>query len=241
MDIWYNFVKNSLRVYLALFMNKIYVRGLENITNGPKIVVANHSNASDAFVLPFIFKEKLHFAIQAEAFSLPVIGRLLTLADQIPVSFGQGRAALRAAGERLMRGNSVVIFPEGRLNHGGEFRRAGAGAAMLAIETGMPVIPVGFYSPPEFVRKMRGHFYNRETFGGWQFGGKCYVHIGAPLRLLAESGAERGYRSLRKMTDQVMDTVLTLVQHATQEARLNLQIQGPGLETGSFPPSSGEP
>src|SRR5512139_151043 len=136
MDVWYNVAKSIIRTYLMMFTDGFQVNGVENIVSGPKIVVANHNYATDAFVVPFIFPEKLNFLVQSELFTLPVFGRILALADQIPVTIGQGKEALKTARERLAIGNTVVIFPEGHLNHGEALRRAGSGAAILAVQTG---------------------------------------------------------------------------------------------------------
>ena len=179
-NIWYNIATTIMRGYMALFMESIHVQGYERIPLGPKIIVANHPNASDAFVLPFIFREKLHCLIEEDLFHVPVVGRILALADQIPVVAGQGRLALRMAQEKLMEGRSVVIFPEGQLNHGEALRRAGSGAAFLALQTQAPILPLGIYVPSESTKTIIRHMFNRTTVGRWQWGGKMYLTIGEP-------------------------------------------------------------
>ncbi len=214
MDMWYALCKSVLRGYLAMFMNSVQVEGKENLPPGPKIIVANHPHASDAFVLPFIIPEKVHFLIQADTFHLPVIGRVLTLADQIPVVIGRGQDALTAAREKLMLGHAVAIFPEGRMSGSKEVRRAGAGAAMLALEAGVPLVPIGFYVPPEFIKTIRGHFHDRDTIGWWQFGGRTVVRIGEPWQPSIYAATDRNYRALREMTDKLMGRIQELVQQA---------------------------
>lgn len=214
MDVWYDVCKSLLRGYLTMFMNSVQVQGKENLPPGPKIIIANHPHASDAFVLPFIVPEKVHFLIQAETFSLPIVGRLLTLADQIPVVIGRGQEALETARQRLTIGHSVAIFPEGRMSGSKEVRRAGAGAAMLAMQAGVPLVPIGFYVPPEFVKAIRGHFHNRDTIGWWQFGGRTIVRIGEPWQPSLFAATDRNYRALRELTDKLMARVQELVQQA---------------------------
>ena len=216
MDIWYNVAKGIVRTYLALFLDGIHVDGKENLPSGPKIIVANHPHVTDAFVLPFIVPEKVHFLIQAETFSLPIIGRILALADQIPVIFGRGQEAIEAARKRLLLGNTVAIFPEGRLSGSREVRRAGAGATLLALKSGVPLVPVGFYVPPQFVKVIKGHFHNRETIGWWQFGGRCIVRIGEPWQPFLTTTTDRSYRALRDLTDRLMARVHDLVQQAAR-------------------------
>ena len=223
MDVWYSVVKGIVRSYLMLFTDGYQVSGRENIPVGPKILVANHAYPTDAFVLPFIFPEKLNFLIQAETFTLPVIGRLLMLADQIPVTIGQGKEALKAARERLAIGNSVVIFPEAHLNHGEALHRAGSGAAILALQSGAPLLPMGIYVPKDYVKSITGHFYNRTTIGSWQTRGRMFINIGKPWLTPANEIADKGYKSLRELTNRTMEQVNLLVQQAQQMAQLRLK------------------
>lgn len=216
MDLWYAISKDIIHLYQMLFITP-RVKGKEHIPGGPKIIVGNHSLASDSFVLPFIFREKLHFLIEHEIFKIKFIGRLLELADQIPVVKGRGLEALRAACKKLDAGDSVVVFPEGRLNNGEELYRAHAGAALLAAQTGVPVVPVGFYTPPEFVRILRSRLDNRSVFAAWQFGGPLFVNIGQPLRAMQNSNE---YIALRQFTNQLMASVSDLINELkTGESR----------------------
>jgi 1-acyl-sn-glycerol-3-phosphate acyltransferase len=216
MDIWWSVTKGIVRTYVALFMDGVQVDGKENLPAGPKIIVGNHPHVTDAFVLPFIIPEKIHFFIQEETFTLPIFGKILELADQIPVVVGQGQAAIALAREKLRMGNAVGIFPEGRVTGSREVRRAGAGAALLAMETGVPLVPVGFYVEPKFVKEIKGNFHDRETVGWWQFGGKCVVNIGEPWQLAVQEKTDRSYRYLRDLTDKLMNNVQELVNQAAK-------------------------
>ena len=219
MDVWYSLAKSIVRVYTTLFIDSIHVFGQPEMPPGPKIIVANHTNVTDGFVLPFLTKEKVHYLIQSETFTLPVIGRLLALADQIPVYVGQGQQALDAAKEKLRLGHSIAIFPEGRLNHGKSFHRAGVGAALLAMESGVPIVPIGFFVPDRYTHPIKGHFHDRNTLGSWQFGGQCFVHIGDTWQLSTSIQEKVNYRELRKFTEKMMARIAELVQQAQEEAR----------------------
>lgn len=221
MDIWYEIAKSIVRSYLMLFTEGFDVQGKENLPSGPKIVIANHTYVTDAFILPFIFPEKLHFLIQDDIFTLPVVGRILAWADQIPVAIGQGKEALKAAKDKLAMGNSVVIFPEGQLNNAEGLRRAGSGAAILALQSGVPLVPMGIYVPSEFVKGIEGQLFNRTTFGAWQMKGKLFVNIGDPW-LPASEIADRSYRSVREVTNRMMEQVQTLMMQAQTWAQHNL-------------------
>ncbi len=153
MHVGYSLAKSIVGVYKNLFLRDVELFGSDNILPAPKIIICNHAYATDPFVLPFIFKERLHYMIQGSIFQVPAIGYLLSLADQLPVVAGRGRELIRQASQRLAQGDSIVIFPEGVLNHGKELLPARGGAALLAAYSGYPVQPVGFYTPPEYVRE----------------------------------------------------------------------------------------
>ncbi len=229
MDIWYQLVKTILRTYTAAFIKGIEIEGAENLVPGPKIIAANHANATDCFTLPLIMKEKLHFLVQAESFTVPILGNLLSRADQIPVVRRQGYDALKIAEDRLARGNSIVIFPEGKLNHGRDFHRPRIGAVLLSMLSNIPIIPVGFYVSPDDTRTFHGRFHSRKAVARWQCSGKCFVHIGQPYRLDISPGNESDYHLLRKLTSQLMEKINYLVQKANESAQLSINLQLPDL------------
>lgn len=220
MDFWYNFARRGVRTYLSLFIHPIRVEGREKLPPGPKIVVANHTLATDTFVLPCIIPEKLHFLIQSEVFTLPIVGKLLALADQIPVFKGRGQEALSAAREKLLQGKNIALYPEGRLNHGKGLDRAHTGAARLALQSGAPLVPVGVFTPPEFAHPIRARMFGRQVLGGWQFGGPCFVHIGDPLLPSPKDRIENGFDAIQELTEELMSRIDRLVQYASQKIRL---------------------
>ena len=221
MNIWYGLIKLTFRIYILIFIRKIKVTGRENLIDGPKIVVANHPNMIDSCVLPFIFSENLTFLIQAETMSVPIIGFLLRKSGHIPVIKGHGLLALDTALERLSQGNTVVIFPEGRLNHGKGLSRAGSGAAVLAKKSGVPILPIGFYVSPDDTLILKGKIQNRKTFARWQVRGCCHVHIGSSWQITKSMGEYIPRPRLRAITKWMMTQIAELVT----EARLDAEVK----------------
>jgi len=211
---WYKFVRGMLGIYVNALVRKIQVQGAELIPQGPKIIVANHANLTDAFVMTQILSEKLHFLIQADIFDIPVMGKLLALADQIPTQKGKGREALRIAQQWLERGNTVVIFPEGRMNNGGDLFRAGVGAAVLATQTNLPLVPMGFFVPDKFTRLINSKYQNRPAYGSFQFGGTCYIQIGEPWWVAERDKLQIARQNLRETTNQIMEYIAELIDLA---------------------------
>ena len=218
MDTWYQLAKNIVSTYTAAFMRSIEVVGTENLFDGPKIIAANHANATDSFMLPMIIKEKLHFLVQAESFSVPILGHLLNRADQIPVARRKEFEALKIAAKRLAQGNNVVIFPEGKLNHGKDFHRPRVGVILLSILSKVPITPIGFYVPSENTRTFYGRFHNRKAIARWQYRGKCFMGIGKPYTL-KNVGIDADNHTLRKLSIQLMEKIGDLVEQASNSAQ----------------------
>ena len=206
-------LKVFLYLYRGLCVGRIRVRGRENIPDQASILVSNHAFVSDAFILAIVFG-RLHALTQVEAFTVPFFGWLLARAGQIPVAPGRGPEALANAAEQLARGESVLIYPEGRLSHGGKLLQAKTGAARLSLSTDAPLLPIAFFVPPGYGRMFHGRQFNRQTVGIWQIGGPCTIVIGEPWRPFAgrQAASEEEIRS-------VADEALTRVQALLEEAR----------------------
>jgi 1-acyl-sn-glycerol-3-phosphate acyltransferase len=211
--------RKLLGLYRFFFIGKIYARGIEHIPPGPKIIVANHANVTDSFTLPLVMSEKLHFVIQGSVFDLPVLGKLLKRAEQVPCYAEQGLKMIHEAQKKLNQGGCVIIFPEGRLNNNEQLLKAGIGAAMLAEKANVPVVPLGFYvSRKNVVLLQRQVFRNYVSRGGFQWRGECMLHFGKPLIFSMEDGTKKIHTSLRKVTTQIMEEIKQLVENARQDS-----------------------
>lgn len=128
--------------YLRLFSLKCNTSGVYPPLKGSKIIAANHPNATDSFHLIPVLEETPHFLMRSMLFSKPVIGWLLKKAGQIEVS-GQGRRSFEQACALLRDGQTIVIYPEGRLNPRYEKLKVKTGAVRLSLVSGAPIIPLG--------------------------------------------------------------------------------------------------
>ena len=229
MNFWYRVTIGITGTYYRLAGMRMKVLGTENIPSGPKLIVGNHPNATDAFTMPFIFKEQLIFLIEDKVFDIPFIGYIFKKADMIPVIAGQGRDIVRTAIDRIREGYSVCIFPEGKLTGTHNVLHAGTGVARIAVETGVPIVPIGFYVPNRFIKIFRSRQRGKETVGGWQVGGCCYVNIGEPLRASFDEQIEKSYLYYRHFTEQLMERVINLAEQterlASQTAYTSQKVQ----------------
>lgn len=129
------------------------VTGLENVPDrGGAILAANHLSVSDELFLGSVVDRQVHFWAKEDYFHLPgikgaFVGGLMRGLGTIPVHRGGGRAALHALDAAipvLRSGELVGIFPEGTRSTDGKLHRGRTGVARLAMEAGVPVVPVGF-------------------------------------------------------------------------------------------------
>lgn len=122
--------------------------GAGNLPDGPCIVAANHSSFLDGPLLALAYARKklrpLHMVAYEEPFGHWLMGWILRSGRCIPFKRGQrasqGRMLTTALGW-LAAGEAVGIFPEGHINQRARLNRPRSGAALLALESGVPLIP----------------------------------------------------------------------------------------------------
>jgi len=215
---WNEVLRLCLRLYAITCVRRAAVHCQAPLPPGPKIIAFNHANVTDACLLPALFPGDLCFLAQANLFDVPLAGGLLARAGQLPVVRGQPAPLLEAATRRLQQGYSIAVCPEGRLNHGGPLHRAGVGTVRLALQSGYPIVPVGFFVADRHLKVIRATVDGRRTYGRWQVGGACQVEIGQPFRLEPLADGAPAYRQQRRLTDQLMGDIAALVQQAAQRA-----------------------
>jgi 1-acyl-sn-glycerol-3-phosphate acyltransferase len=110
----------------------------------PYVVVSNHESYADIF-LACHFPWEMKWLSKHTIFKIPVMGWMMRMALDVPVHRGKresGIAALAECRDRLARRVSVMIFAEGTRSPTDELLPFKAGAFHLAIETGVPILPV---------------------------------------------------------------------------------------------------
>lgn len=112
---------------------------------GPAIYAANHESALDVFALVMAIPGDLRFLAKRELFRIPVFGWYLRLAGFVEVDRrDRARAleSLRRAAARVRAGTSLVVFPEGTRSRDGRVHPFKKGPFVLALEAGVPVVPI---------------------------------------------------------------------------------------------------
>jgi long-chain acyl-CoA synthetase len=165
--------------FLALFY-RIRIRGERHLRGleGPVIFTPNHclhfDNAIILSSLPFVWRWRLSVAAAADdvfgnpfrALAVSVLGNAFPIARE-----GAIRRSLELMGARMDRNFNVLIYPEGKLTVGGPTQPFLAGAGLIAVEGGTPVVPM----------KLNIHQMSRIDAPGNPWRGDVEVVFGEPM------------------------------------------------------------
>jgi len=125
---------------------KIERRGLENLQPGRNyIFLSNHASNLDPPVLIPSIPGRCSVLVKKELFRIPILGTGMKMADLVPVDRRDREAAIesvKAAVRVLQKGLHLVIFPEGTRSPDGRLLPFKKGPFHLAMDSGVPIIPV---------------------------------------------------------------------------------------------------
>lgn len=112
--------------------------------DGPFVVVANHQSMLDVLLISKVPRE-MKWIAKESLFKMPWIGWIFRLSGDIPVRRGESESGAEALGKAkryLANGMSVMLFPEGTRSTRGTMLPFKSGAFRLAVEAGVPVLPI---------------------------------------------------------------------------------------------------
>lgn len=167
---WADFIVAWLRVTCGLSHRVV---GLENLPARPCVILSKHQSAWETIAYQHIFPAQA-WVLKRELLWIPFFG--WGLAATRPIAIDR-KAGIRALDEvvkqgkvRLAGGRYVVVFPEGTRMPPGGRGRYNPGGAMLARQSGVPVVPVAHNS---------GSFWSRRGF--LKHPGVIEVRVGPPI------------------------------------------------------------
>jgi 1-acyl-sn-glycerol-3-phosphate acyltransferase len=199
------FARGWARTILKFSGVRVSVRHAERLSRrGPFIVVANHESYADVLVLLAKLPLQVRFLAKRGVFRVPVLGWSIRAAGFVPVDRGdrsRGYATVETALQRLGKGRSLVVFPEETRTRTGELSPFKKGAALLALKTGFPILPVGIAGTRHVLPR-----------GAWNAApGQVVVCVGEPLAGEPAAGGRK------EMTARMRDSVATLREEAAAE------------------------
>lgn len=194
--------------------------GIERLPkSGPYILVGNHVTHVDALAVAyFIFvqtKRAPHFLAKEGLFRVPVLGKILLAAGQIPVYRSGGLRndePMRVAHAYLEAGHSICIFPEGTLTRDPNLwpMRGRSGAVRLALETGVPIYSIAHWGSEKILPRYTSKF----RPGFWK---PVRILVGGEIDLSSYRKRQLSPQELHAATEVVMQAITKLVEQLRGE------------------------
>jgi 1-acyl-sn-glycerol-3-phosphate acyltransferase len=187
--------------------------GTERLTDaeGGIIVAPNHTSWFDPFVVAYTMWEAdrpPRFLGKESVFRIPVFGRILAHAGQIPVyrETAEAVSAVRDALGALEEGECVVIYPEGTITRDPDLwpMTGKTGAVRVALASGRPIFPMAQWGAQDVMRpyKKELHLLPRKTIR---------VVVGAPIDLSDLAGRSLDGETIALASERLMDAITALV------------------------------
>lgn len=185
------------------------VEGLEHIPEtGPAIIASNHLSFSDSIFMPLVVPRRVTFLAKSEYFTGKGIKGRATATffralGQVPVDRSGGKAgeeALLTGLSILAEGELLAIYPEGTRSPDGRLYRGRTGIARLALESGVPVIPVAMINTDKI--QPPGRVFPKIM--------KVGIRFGSPLHFQRYEGMSQDRFVLRSITDEIMYALMDL-------------------------------
>ncbi|HEY3067995.1 MAG TPA: lysophospholipid acyltransferase family protein [Methylomirabilota bacterium] len=174
--------------------------------HGPYIVAANHHNYLDGVVLGVTVPLPVAFLVMPRVYrATPVHPVFHRHVGSIPLSLERPDVgALRAALQSLERGAVIGIFPEGPFSVRGQLERGLPGVGLLALRSGVPVVPVAIRGTYEALVGRRGYIPRRHPIT---------VRFGTPRVFVTNGDGARTARA--RVTTRVMEDIGALLAKPT--------------------------
>jgi 1-acyl-sn-glycerol-3-phosphate acyltransferase len=183
---------------------------------GAVILAPNHYSDFDPLVSAYaVWKQGRvpRFLAKASLFRVPVLGAAMRATGQIPVERAGGGADPLLAARRLVDDRlAVIIYPEGTLTRDPDLwpMRGKFGAARLALQTGVPVVPMASWGAQRVLPRWskRISLFPRK---------QIEVVVGEPVDLRRWKGRQNDPQALAEATLEIMQAVTALVAHLRHE------------------------
>ncbi len=179
---------------------------------GPFILAPNHYSEIDPIAMGaavWHLGRLPRFMAKASLFKVPVLGWAMRRSGQIPVErqgSARGGSPMGAANQLIAQESGVIVYPEGSLTRDPQLwpMRGKSGAVRLAIESGIPLIPVAHWGTQKLMPRYgkRIHPFPRKTIE---------VSVGEPIDLDKYRGRPLDQRVVTEASKELMDAITVLL------------------------------
>jgi 1-acyl-sn-glycerol-3-phosphate acyltransferase len=178
-------VRGGFAVVLALGGIRLEIEGLENIPAGVCLFAANHVSDMDPPAVTRAIPRRISVLAKKELFRIPLVGHALRMAKIVPIdrsSRDSTVASIEESVRHMREGMSFLVFAEGTRSPDGRLRHFKKGAFAMAIDAGVPVVPVSICGMQKVLAK-----------GQWKIAsGEVRIRMGRPVDALEYTQDGRG-------------------------------------------------
>ncbi|GAA3523707.1 1-acyl-sn-glycerol-3-phosphate acyltransferase [Corynebacterium pilbarense] len=203
---------------------EVTVIGAENIpAESGALLAGNHTGYADFILMgtgPYLHGERLvRFMAKKSVFDVPVLGWLLKLMKHVPVDRARGGASIAPAVQMLREGNLVGIFPEATISRSFELANFKTGAARIAHQAGVPLVPCVIWGSQRiWTKDLPKHFRDVPVI----------VRYGEPVHLTGDAEADTAElkRQMQLLLDASRSEYASLYTDGAGEAWMPVALGG---------------
>jgi 1-acyl-sn-glycerol-3-phosphate acyltransferase len=145
------------RIQLRTTGTRVKIRGLEFMDRHRSyILVSNHRSSFDIFALLGYIPIQFRWTAKAELFRMPFMGWAMSRIGYIPIERASPKKAYRSmlqAAEKVKRGVSIIIFPEGTRSLDGKLQVFKKGVFLIALKSQAPILPIAIRGTEKILQK----------------------------------------------------------------------------------------
>ena len=184
------------RIFFALFY-KVDIVNMDNIPKrGAALLCSNHISQLDMFLIGHRIPRMVYWMAKEELFRNPVVGAVMRCLGAFPIKRGKGDVgAMKKVYKLLGKGKIVGIFPEGTRTKGklkGKIK-AKPGNVLIAINSGVPIIPVAIAGNYKLFSRMR-------------------LIIGEPIKIETDKNKKYTIEEMSEISKGIMNKVYLLAE-----------------------------
>jgi 1-acyl-sn-glycerol-3-phosphate acyltransferase len=197
-----NFVYKTIHLFTSTVMPIFCTMRIEGYENMPRtggcVLTCNHTMGPDFLAIGYACRRKVYFMAKQELFEIhPGLTWLFNTNGVFPIRRGElDLTAIEHALELVKEGHVLGMFPEGTRSRTGKLQRGRSGAARIAIQAQVPVVPA-------FVSGA-GPIFEKSNYWSLKPRTAVTVRIGRPLPSPADPNDSR---ALRNFTRQIMAAI----------------------------------
>ena len=210
-----------ITTWISLFLYRERAIATANVpADGPFILAPNHFSNMDHFFAGIYIRRKIQFMAKSQLFGQnPILDYIFRVGGVFPVRRGHhDEEAFITARAVVARGNCVLIYVEGGRSRTGKLGEAKPGVGRLALETGVPVVPVAIHGSVGVRRWKRLSF------------PKVTVQYGEPISFarVAEPTREQQLAAANQVFDQVKAMYVALEERGRASVIKSLKAGAAG-------------